>query len=222
MVKKFLPFLIFICFNVSSFAGPCDEYKKNIDVNLSRAEYGVKIMASDRDLWPVGGFTNVAPFYQLKPEIGYVFNGKYYCVFLNYVDAIVGFHDFEIVIDKKYEQGSCEYNAVLEHEKHHMSDAEHAFDLVFDDVADALKNAANEIEPIYVENVDDVPYKVEEIQNKIIQNKKIKSLVDKFQEQIARDAEHLDGTPDENLKKCEQDKLDAAFEKYYKQKGEKK
>lgn len=211
-----------MCFNISSFAGPCDEYKKNVDVKLSRTKHDFNIVPSDKDLWPVGGFTNVAPFHQLKPKIGYVFNGKYYCVFLDSVDAIVGFRDFEIVIDKKYEPGSCEYNAVLEHEKHHMADAEHALDLVFDDVADALKEAANEIEPIYVENVDDVPYKFEEIQNKLIQNKKLKSLVDKFKEQTTRDAEHLDGTPDEHLKKCYQEKMDAAWEKYYKQKGEKK
>ncbi len=218
MVKNIFCFLFMFLCSCGAWAGPCDEYKHDVKINLERAKSDFNIVPSDRDLWPVGGFIKVVPFYQLKPEIGYMFNGKYYCVFLNSVDATVGFRDFEIVIDKKYKSGSCEYDAVLGHEKHHMADAIHALDLVFDDVAAGLQNAANEIEPIYVENTDDVPYKFEEIQNKLIQNKKLKSLVDKFKEQTTRDAEHLDGTPDEHLEKCHQEKMDAAWEKYYKNK----
>ncbi len=222
MVRKIFGFLLLIAFENNGFAGDCDKYKQNVNTDLIRAEQTVKIMPSDRDLWPVGGFIRVSPFYNLEPKIGYMFNGKYYCVFLESVRATVGFRDFEIVIDKKYLVDSCEYNAVLAHEKHHMADSEHALDLVFDDVAVALNDAANKIEPIYVEKTDDVPYAFEKIQNQLIENEKLKSVVDKFKEQTARDAEHLDGVPDENLKKCEQDKLDAAFEKYYKNKKVKK
>ena len=102
------------CVN-DAFAGVCDKFKKSPEINLEKSDWDIIIKPSDEDLWPIGGFVNVRPFSSLTPNIGYVFNGKYYCVFLNNIDATVGFRDFEITIDKKYDKDSCEYNAVLDH-----------------------------------------------------------------------------------------------------------
>lgn len=222
MVKKIIVFLSCLCFFDSVIAGPCDEYKKSPEIKLEKAEYDINIKPSDRDLWPLGGYVTIRPFSYIGPNIGYVFNGKYYCVFLNYVEAKVGFRDFEITIDKKYEEGSCEYDAVLDHENQHIADSVDALDNVFSRVKDALYEAADAVEPIYLEEADDVPYAVEKIQKQVTEYKKLKDLVDEFKEQQNKDAAHLDGTPDEHLQKCQQDKMKSAFEKYYKKKGIKK
>ena len=100
-----------------------------------------------------------------------------------------------------------------------MADSEAALDKVFPKIEDALREAVENIEPIYTEDVDQVPYEIEKIQNQIMEYKKLKDLVAEFKEQQKKDASHLDGTPDEHLQKCQQDKIDAAFEKYYKEKG---
>lgn len=197
----------------------CMQYKKNPNVKVNKAVWNVNINASKDDLWPKGGFVTISPFGSFAPQIGYMFNGKYYCVFLESVDATIGFKDFDVVIDRKYPKGSCEYNAILEHEKHHIADSEKALDVVFPGVDAALRDAADNILPIYVENVDDVPVAAENIQNQIVENKKLKELVDKFKQQQIKDADALDGTEDEKIKKCTKDKVDAAFEKYFKKKG---
>lgn len=218
MVKKFITVLCCLFFACSCFAGSCDKYKKSPDVTLSKADQKIIIKKSDKDLWPVGGFVNIQPFNSVSPKIGYVFNGKDYCVYLDSVDATVGFRDFEIIIDKKYGKDSCEYNAVLEHENHHIMDAKNALNDIFPKIKKALKNSADLVEPIYAENADAVPYAFEKITNRLTENEKLKELVQEFKDKQTHDAAELDSTPDEKLKKCEQDKLDTAFKKYYKSK----
>ena len=137
------------------------------------------------------------------------------------MDVEAGFNDFEIFIDKKYEKDTCEYNAVLEHENHHISDAVAALDDLFDNLKPVLQDVINNIEPIYVENVDDVPQAFDKISDKIVNNKKLRDLDKNFKEQNSRDASVLDNGPDENLKKCTEDKVNAAFEKYFKNKKDK-
>lgn len=222
MIKKICIFLLFFTFNLPANAGVCDEYKKDVDLDLSKSTWKTNIKPSDTDLWPKGGFVEIQPFNTVEPKIGYAFNGKYYCVFLDSVKVVVGFKDFEITIDKKYKKDSCEYNAVLEHENHHIDDSVKALDKVYSELKPVLKDVVNSVEPIYVEDADEVPYVFEKIEDKIMHDKKIKKLVDEFQEQQSNDADALDEKPDEKLQKCTKDKIDAAFEKYYKKKGVKK
>lgn len=218
MVKKIIICFISGLFVVPALAHDCDKYKKDIEIKLNKAEWGFDISASDHDLWPVGGYVKIQPFSMFAPKIGYVFNGKYYCVYLDSIETTVGFQDFHIVIDKKYKPESCEYNAVLEHEKHHISDSEAAFDKIYPKLEAALQDAVKDVEPVYVSDADNVPYAIEDMQNKIKNNKKLKELVDEFNELSSHDAAVLDGTPDENLIKCEEEKIKSAFEKFYKKK----
>ncbi len=196
----------------------CDEYKKSPDINIEKSQWKININKSQDDLWPKAGYVNVMPFHQIAPKIAYSFNGKYFCVFLDSVDVTVGFYDFDIYIDKKYKKDSCEYNAVLEHENHHINDAVKAFDKIFPEIEKDLYDVVKDIQPIYTENVDDVPVAVDKIRDEIIKSEKLHKLEQKFQEQQKHDAEILDGTPDEMLKKCTLDKVNAAFDKYFKKK----
>lgn len=222
MVKKFLFVFINLFFIGSGLAGPCDEYKKNINIDLQKKIGSVNINSSTDDLWPRAGYVVVKPYSLIEPKIGYVFNGKFYCVYLDSVDVTVGFQDFDMFIDKKYNKNSCEYNAVLKHENHHIDDSKKALDNIFDELNSTFKNVVNNIEPIYVENADDVPYAFEKIEEKITKDADILKLVEKFKKQTTDDAAELDNTPDEMLEKCTVDKVNAAFEKYYKKKGIKK
>lgn len=222
MVKKIFVVFGFVFLSWSVVAGPCDEYKKNINVNLKKKIGDVKIHTASDDLWPRAGYVAVKPYSLIEPKIGYVFNGKFYCVYLDDVNATVGFQDFDVFIDKKYAKNSCEYNAVLKHENHHIDDSKSALDKVFDELNSTFKTVVNNIEPIYVDDADDVPYAFEKIENKITQDKKLLDIVEKFKKQTTDDAAVLDGAQDDDLKKCTVDKVNAAFEKYYKKKGVKK
>ena len=223
MVKKFLFVLCCLCFVGSgAVAGPCDNYKKNIDIKIQKSKWKINVHSSDDDLWPRAGYVVVKPYSLIEPNIGYAFNGKFYCVYLDDVNVTVGFQDFDVYIDKKYQKDSCEYNAVLKHENHHIDDSENALDNIFDELNSVFKNVVNNIEPIYVENADDVPYAFEKIQDKITKDNDIVKLVEKFKKQTTQDADNLDNAPDDELEKCTVDKVNAAFEKYYKKKGIKK
>ena len=218
MVKKFFQFLFGFVFISSGFAGPCDKYKIAPDINLKKAEYNVNVKSSEGDLWPEAGYTSIGAFNRIEPNVMYVFNGKYYCVFIKSVDAVVGFKDFDIVIDKKYEKGSCEYNAVLEHEKHHIRDSEKVFEEVFPEIGVALYDIVDSVRPIYTENPYEIPYAIEKLQEQIVRNEKLKELVEKFKKQQESDANELDSVPDPNLHKCFENTMKDAFEKYNKEK----
>ncbi len=221
MVKKII--LVIGCFIYmnSAIAGQCDSYKKNPELNIKKSSWEIHVNNSEGDLWPKAGYVQISPFSSFQPKIGYAFNGKYFCVFLDSMDVEAGFNDFEIFIDKKYEKDTCEYNAVLEHENHHISDAVAALDNLFDNLEPVLQDVINNIEPIYVENVDDVPQAFDKISDQIVNNKKLRDLDKNFKEQNSRDASVLDNGPDEKLKKCTEDKVNAAFEKYFKNKKDK-
>ena len=222
MNKKIFIFFVSLFFINPGFSGNCDLYKKQPKINMERVDWDVKISASDGDIWPRAGYVKVMPFSNYKSNIAYVYNGKYYCVFLDSVDVKIGFKDFEIIIDKKYEKDSCEYNAVLEHENHHISDSEKAFEIAYKDLESAITDVANSIEPIYVQNADDVPQAFENLNNQMLNSKKLQDLVERFYQQTQHDAGMLDNHPDEKLMKCETDKIKAAFDKYFKEKGDKK
>lgn len=225
MVKKLLPVLYCFLFVSPAVSGVCDSYKKNPDVIIEKADWKVNVNYADKDLDPKAGYVNIQPFNSFAPKIGYVFNGEYYCVFLDSVRSTIGFRDFEIYVDKKFPVDSCEYNAVLEHEYHHINDSVDALDNVFPKIKDALQDAANEVEPVYTKNAEDVPKAFEQISKQVQNNKKLIDLVNEFKTQQERDASVLDNGPDDNLKKCMEeklragiDKVEAAFKKYFNEK----
>ena len=225
MVKN----LVFVLFSVllcaPAISGPCDKYKKNPDVNIKKAEWKINVHQTDENLGQKAGYVNVQPFNSFAPKIGYVFNGEYYCVYLDSVESTIGFRDFEIYVDKKFPVDSCEYNAVLAHENHHINDAIAALNNVFPRVKQALQDAANDVQPVYVTDADSVPQVFEKMSNQVQNNKKLMDLVNEFKTQNDRDAAALDSEPDDGLEKCIQekiqagiDKVHAAFDKYFKNK----
>ncbi len=225
MVKKFFVVLCSVVLCAPAVSGPCDKYKKNPDVNIKKADWKINVHRTDQDMGQKAGYVSIQPFNSFAPQIGYVFNGEYYCVYLDSVKSTVGFRDFEIYVDEKFPVDSCEYNAVLAHENHHIDDAVAALDNVFPKIKGALQDAANDVQPVYVTDADSVPRIFEEMSNQVQNNKKLMDLVNEFKTQNDRDATALDSEPDENLKKCMQekikagiDKVQAAFDKYFKSK----
>ena len=218
MVKKL--FCVLLCcgfvFHADANENSCAKYKKIPEINVERADWKTTVSQSDDDLWPRAGYVKIEPFSSFLPGVSYAFNGKYYCVILESVSVEIGFNDFNIFVDKKYEKDSCEYNAVLNHENHHINDAVAAFDKIFPEIEIALRDIVNDIEPVYTQDVDEIPVIVENMQNKIVKNESLKKLVDDFKEQLQSDAHDLDDAPTDEFNKCTADRVKKAFEKYNK------
>ena len=218
MIKHIIYFFmfVFICFPV--FADVCGEYKKTPEIKIVQSKHDVHVNLSNTDLWPKGGYVTVLPFGVFTPNIAYVFNGEYYCVYLDSVDATVGFKDFEIIIDKKYKNDACKYNAILAHEKHHVSDSENALKDIFPEIQKTLRDVANSVKPIYVDDNKYLSATFDSIQNQIMKNEKLLGLMDKFKARQAADAKILDDSPDENLQKCTTNKIKTRLKKYFNKK----
>lgn len=202
MARQIFTFLFCLFCVESVFAGPCDEYKKNPPVNIEKSSWNITVQSSQEDLWPKGGFVKIHPFYTLSPTIQYTYNGDFYCVYLESVNAVVGFQDFDITINKKHKSGSCEYDAILKHENHHIQDSVNALNSLFPDIKSTLAELSNSIETIYVEDPDNVQIAIEGIESQLIESEQIKRLIENFKRQQEYDANVLDSEPDEGLKQC--------------------
>lgn len=44
-----------------------------------------------------------------------------YCVWLTRAEVTVGYETLQVFVDQKYEKGSCEYDAIMEHEMQHVA-----------------------------------------------------------------------------------------------------
>ena len=77
------------------------------------------------------------------------------------------------------------------------------------------------MDPIYVENTDDVPYAYEKIKKQTQVQGELKKLLTEFDTKVVNAGEILDSSDDKMkmLFECEKIKLDSAFEKYNKEKN---
>ena len=226
MLKKLFIFLCCFIFAYDAVANPCDEYKNIAKINLKTANPSIIIKSGipNKDKY-VEGVTNIKEFFEIEPEITYVLfwdNGNArYCVFLKNINATFGFRDFEVIINEKRKKDSCEYNAVLEHENQHIKDANNVLKNSLPEIQNTFIKIAKSVDPIYVENTDDVPYAYEKIKKQTQVQGELKKLLTEFDTKVVKAGEILDSSDDKMIMlfECEKIKLVSAFEKYNNEKN---
>ena len=78
--------------------------------------------------------------------------GRGYCVYLETVGAEFGWRKMEIHIANEYRRGTCEYNAVLDHENQHVSIIRKALSGYAPRVRAELERELSRQRPIYTRN----------------------------------------------------------------------
>ena len=86
-----------------------------------------------------------------------------FCVGLKSVDAVVGYSDFLVQIDMRNTPGTCEYDAVLQHEDEHIRAYLSVIDDAAADLHAAVYAAADSIMPIFVYDEEEISAAVDKI-----------------------------------------------------------
>ena len=150
MVRVFIALFLFIC-SWSSYATDCTYFKTIPAVDIKIPEYMIAISQPDGFSDPLHG--HVLAIYSEQFDISYgvgeMIGG--WCLFIERIDAVLGYTDFTIEVDQSHRPGTCEFDAILEHEHEHIA----AHLSVIDDEKTAIKKsvavAASSILPIFIE-----------------------------------------------------------------------
>ncbi len=101
--------------------------------------------------WFVLGLTrNSGVTQRLRVGIkGHPARNGYYCVTLSSVDLSLSYDSIDVFIARRYRPGTCEHDAVLEHENGHVNNFRDTFDRFVPKVERAVKAAANRQPGLY-------------------------------------------------------------------------
>ncbi len=148
-------------------ANPCLEYKITPAVYLNTPEYVKRVIQPETEMDLLHGnvVATLIDNYEISADIRGVDNG--WCVALKRVDALIGYSEFIVQIDKRNVENSCEYNAVLAHENLHID----AYLSVIEAKKAELKNsiylAANSVIPVFVSNDADIDLAVTKLNEEL-------------------------------------------------------
>ncbi|MGY9015102.1 MAG: hypothetical protein ACKVG9_07405 [Rhodospirillales bacterium] len=74
-----------------------------------------------RDNWYPLGLTLTSFTYEVSPRVvAYPMKNGKYCALPTKIDIKMGYPSFEILIDSRYRRGTCQYNAIRDHENEHV------------------------------------------------------------------------------------------------------
>ena len=164
MIKKTFVFLLF---PISLYANDCVKYKQIPQVNVSKSEYKKTVIQSEKPLDKYHGnvLATLVEDYDLSVDI--IASEYGYCVVLKSVDGTIGYSDFSVQIDNSHVKGSCEYNAILNHEDKHINAYLSVVDDMRADIKNSVFNAANSVMPIFISTRDDVDNAIENMNIKM-------------------------------------------------------
>jgi len=77
-----------------------------------------------------------------------------FCAEIAAVEATLGYDDIDVYIASEYPHGSCQYNAILDHERLHVIVFQETLNRFFSRVEAALRHAADTAKPILVRDPD--------------------------------------------------------------------
>lgn len=84
-----------------------------------------------------------------------------FCAEIAAVEATLGYDVIDVYIASEYPRGSCQYNAVLDHERLHVIVFQDTLNRYFPLVESALRNAADTAKPVLVRDPDKATKKLQ-------------------------------------------------------------
>lgn len=210
MLKKIL---FFILLPISVIADDCVQYKKTPFVNIKNPEWTKKVVLSDDPMdeydgkyfsFKLHGITETSFMEKYEIDFNVIPENDGYCIVVNGVDAIVGYENFLVKIDKSHKKNSCSYNAVLKHEEKHINAYLSILKDMEPDIKNSVFNAMNSVMPIFAPDIesidlllDDLYKKLENHPELVLLNQKISAAQEIRNKRIDQDEDHNE------LKQCE-------------------
>ncbi|MBQ3034739.1 MAG: hypothetical protein IJD25_01670 [Alphaproteobacteria bacterium] len=157
-MKKIFVLLVCLLFSLNATAS-CPKQKVEIhfkykigkviyNYSLSRYEFSKKAPQFRKNPSNLLGLT-ISKLDVGFPRVeGKIFQHKgLYCVGVSKINFEIGFDKFNVYIDKKYKQGTCERHVVKEHEDEHVTIYKEGMHFFAPDIKKAIRKAAQEVEP---------------------------------------------------------------------------
>ena len=98
------------------------------------------------------GVTYARMVFYMEAESSTVPQGNGYCVYLKSVDAEFGWRRMEVHVANDYRKGTCEYNAILDHENQHVSITRNALSAYAPHVRAELERELAREQPVFTHN----------------------------------------------------------------------
>ena len=102
------------------------------------------------------------------------------CAILSSINFKIGYKNIEVLIDDKYQNGSCEYNAIDEHEQGHIDIYKRELKFYGNLILKELKRIAGDVGPMYFSEVVSEKKLGNKIQKMVFGNKNIGILKSKL------------------------------------------
>ncbi len=158
--KESLKITGFLCFSFPVYANElCERFYKEPIVS-TRIDYGKvnfesipksKILSFEKLKNPDATLGLTSADFSIKYDFGFE---KYkidegICTIISSINFTIGYKNIDVLIEDKYEQGSCEYNAIKEHELGHVDIYKNELKYYGNLVLDELKRISADVGPIF-------------------------------------------------------------------------
>ena len=204
-VTKIFKITGFLCFSFPVYASNvCDDFYKE-PVVKTKVNYGnvtfksvpkSEILNYEKLKNPMAtlGFTlaNFSIEYDFDLEKYQVDGGV--CLVLSKLNFVIGYKNIDVLIDDKYKQNSCEYNAVKEHEQGHINIYKNELKYYGKLITNELKDIAFYIKPMFFQTSVSGKKMENEIQNAVFENQNIKLLKNKLKQTLIAENQNYDSS----------------------------
>lgn len=149
------------------FAADCVAYKKLPAIYINTPDWNKTVVQPRREMDRLHGnvVATMVDNYQIDADIVSVDGG--FCVGLKSVNVVVGYNDFVVNVDIRNTPGSCEYNAVLEHEDKHIKTYLSVIDDFKGELQKSVYSAAQSVMPRFVKSRDMVDVVVDDMNRQL-------------------------------------------------------
>lgn len=150
-----------------SFANECISYKITPKITIENPSWTKEVVQplEPMDLWHGNVIATMVDNYDIVADITSIEDG--FCVGIKQVDAEIGYSNFLVQVDIRHKPNTCSYDAVLMHEDQHIREYLSIIDNFKVGLHDALYSAADSVMPIFVNDISDIDYAIEQLNDKI-------------------------------------------------------
>ena len=132
-------------------ASDCTRFKTVPTVDIKIPEHNISVRQPDgfSDLLHGRVLARFSEQFEISYGVGETSGG--WCLFIERMDAVMGYTDFTVEIDQWHMTGSCEYDAILEHEYEHVEAHLSVMDTELVEIKKSVTNASASILPVFIE-----------------------------------------------------------------------
>jgi len=161
-------------------ANDCTRFKTVPPVNITIPEHSIYITQPDgfSDLLHGRVLATFSEQFDISYGVGEINGG--WCLFIERIDAVIGYTEFTIEIDQRHVRGSCEYDAILEHEYEHVAAHLSVITDEKTEIKKAVTNAAASVLPIFIEYQNEIDGAMERLETHLQERPEIRLMRQKL------------------------------------------